>query len=59
MRTSSPVLIFIDVQRALDDGIKFFLSENGVVLTEGNERGYLETRYFQRVETSDGKQATW
>jgi len=52
MRTSSQILIFIDVQRALDDGIKFFLSNNGVILTEGNEEGILGTRYFIRVETS-------
>ncbi|KAJ7714203.1 KptA family-domain-containing protein [Mycena metata] len=38
MRKASPVLIFIDVQRAIDAGLKFFLSDNGVVLSEGNER---------------------
>ncbi|KAJ7644156.1 KptA family-domain-containing protein [Roridomyces roridus] len=53
MRGQSQILIFIDVQRAMDDGVKFFLSDNGVVLTEGNEKGILETRYFQRVETAD------
>ncbi|KAJ7505297.1 KptA family-domain-containing protein [Mycena galericulata] len=52
MRGSSQVLIFIDVQRALDEGIKFFLSDNGVILTEGNEHGILKTQYFIRVETS-------
>ncbi|KAJ6559168.1 KptA family-domain-containing protein [Mycena vulgaris] len=52
MRGSSQVLIFVNVQRALDEGIKFFLSNNGVILTEGDERGILGTQFFDRVETS-------
>jgi 2'-phosphotransferase len=50
MRSSAQVLIYIDVQKALDAGIAFFLSENGVVLTEGDERGILSPQYFLRVE---------
>ncbi|KAJ7212089.1 KptA family-domain-containing protein [Mycena pura] len=53
MRKSSQILIFIDVQRAIDDGVNFFLSSNGVILTEGNEQGILGTKYFARVETSN------
>ncbi|KAH9975823.1 KptA family-domain-containing protein [Lactifluus volemus] len=54
MRNSSQVLIYIDVQKALDAGITFFLSENGVVLTEGDERGFLSPEYFLRVEDRQG-----
>jgi 2'-phosphotransferase len=54
MRSSSQVLIYIDVQKALDAGITFFLSENGVVLTEGDERGFLSPEYFLRVEDRQG-----
>ncbi|KAJ7036510.1 phosphotransferase KptA/Tpt1 [Mycena alexandri] len=50
MRSSSKVLIFIDVARALDADIQFYLSSNGVVLTPGNDSGYLEHRFFSRVE---------
>ena len=50
MRNSAQVLIYIDVQKALDAGIAFFLSANGVVLTEGDERGFLSPEYFLRVE---------
>ncbi|KAF9442254.1 hypothetical protein P691DRAFT_779493 [Macrolepiota fuliginosa MF-IS2] len=50
MRRSSQILIFIHVQKALDAGIKFYLSDNGVVLTEGDETGYLKTKFFDRVE---------
>ncbi|PBK99039.1 hypothetical protein ARMGADRAFT_1007666 [Armillaria gallica] len=54
MRKSSQVMIYIDVQKALDVDIKFFLSDNGVVLTEGDERGFLPLRFFSRVEDSNG-----
>ena len=54
MRRSSQILIFIDVQKALAAGIKFFLSDNGVVLTEGDERGFLNPEFFERVEDVNG-----
>ncbi|KAH9023221.1 hypothetical protein EDB85DRAFT_2151288 [Lactarius pseudohatsudake] len=50
MRNSAQVLIYVDVEKALDAGITFSLSENGVVLTEGDERGFLSPEYFLRVE---------
>ncbi|KZT09829.1 uncharacterized protein LAESUDRAFT_721983 [Laetiporus sulphureus 93-53] len=55
MRASSQLLIYVDVQKALDAGIKFYLSANGVVLTEGDENGFLSPEFFARVETSKGK----
>ena len=55
MRNSSQILVFIDVQKALEAGIKFYLSDNGVVLTEGDEQGFLKPDFFSRVETADRK----
>jgi 2'-phosphotransferase len=55
MRESAQVLIYIDVQKAVDGGISFFLSENGVVLTEGGDRGFLSSEYFLRVEDRQGR----
>lgn len=64
MRMSSTVLIYVDINAALDKGIPFFVSENGVILTEGNEQGVLPYEFFSRVENrkkdggvlmSDGK----
>lgn len=52
MRTSSRILIYIDVAKALDAGIKFWLSDNGVVLTEGNQDGRLPVEFFQKVVDS-------
>ncbi|KAI4614451.1 hypothetical protein J4E83_007105 [Alternaria metachromatica] len=51
MRTNSTILIYIDINAALAAGIKFFLSENGVILTEGNEQGLLSYEFFKRVES--------
>jgi len=55
MRTSSQVLIFINLQKALDAGIKFFLSDNGVVLTEGDGEGFLRPEFFEKVENAMGE----
>lgn len=63
MRKNSSILVYIDIQAALAAGIKFYISENGVILTEGNE-GFLSYEFFKRVESrkkdggvlmSDGK----
>ncbi|KAF2738757.1 hypothetical protein EJ04DRAFT_509329 [Polyplosphaeria fusca] len=51
MRKSSTVLVYVDVDAALEAGIKFFVSENGVVLSEGNEKGFLPYEFFRRVES--------
>ncbi|KAF9244131.1 KptA family-domain-containing protein [Melanogaster broomeanus] len=53
MRNSSQILIFVDVQKAIDAGIRFYLSTNGVVLTEGNVGGFLLPTFFQRVEDAN------
>ncbi|KAI0319338.1 KptA family-domain-containing protein [Amylostereum chailletii] len=55
MRNSAQVLIYVDVQTALEAGLKFFTSENGVVLTEGDERGLLPIEFFSKVEDRNGQ----
>jgi 2'-phosphotransferase len=50
MRNSSGILIFIDLKKALEGGLKFGKSANGVILSEGNENGIIPTKYFLRVE---------
>lgn len=58
MRNSANILIYIDVQKALDAGIRFFLSSNGVVLTEGDDSGVLRSEFFQRVTDKKGNELT-
>ena len=55
MRISSTVLIFLDLRKALGRGIKFFMSENGVVLTEGDDNGVVPVELFERVEEKGGQ----
>ena len=55
MRNSSQVHVYIDIAKAMQAGIKFYLSENGVVLTPGNDEGYLNPMFFQRVESPNHK----
>ena len=56
MRNSSSILVFLDIKKALEAGIKFWLSENGVILSEGNEEGVIGLQFFSRVEDRTGGQ---
>lgn len=48
MRLDTKVLIYIDMELAMKNGIKFYLSKNKVILTEGTN-GLLEPKYFKNV----------
>lgn len=54
MRSSSNVLIHLNVEKALADGMKLFKSDNGVILTEGFN-GVVPAKYFKRVESLPGR----
>lgn len=49
MRKDCDLAVFVDVPKALADGIEFFWSENGVLLTAGNTEGMLLPKYFSRA----------
>lgn len=50
IRHNSEVLIFVDIQRAVEEGgLKFWMSANGVVLTEGDAQGRLGLEYVNRI----------
>lgn len=50
MRQSCDLAVYIDVAKAMSDGIAFFWSENGVLLTPGDAAGFLAPCYFSRVQ---------
>jgi len=51
MRNDAEILIYIDIRQSLEDGgVLWWLSENGVVLTEGDDQGVLSTKYWKKVE---------
>lgn len=47
------LLIYLDICKAVRDGIEFFVSENNVILCSGNAQGYLDSKYFSKI--IDGK----
>ena len=50
MRRDAELLVYVDVERSLRDGVlKWWVSENGVVLTEGGDDGLVPLRYFREV----------
>ncbi|KAK0088780.1 hypothetical protein PV325_010720 [Microctonus aethiopoides] len=55
LRKSTEIYIFIDFKKATDDGLKFFESENGVILCDGNNKGFIEPRYFLKVIDKSNK----
>lgn len=50
MRSTCDVLIYINLKKAMQDGIAFYISANNVILTSGDEKGSLKPEYFLRVE---------
>lgn len=54
MRTTSEVLIHIDLQKAMKDGILFYVSDNQVLLSEGVD-GTIRPEYFACVMDKTGK----
>ena len=49
MRADAQILIYIDVRRAMEAGLGFWESDNGVILTEGDGEGLLRLEFFERV----------
>ncbi|KPP77075.1 hypothetical protein Z043_103524 [Scleropages formosus] len=49
MRQNCDLAIYVDVCKALADGILFFWSDNGVLLTPGDTDGRLAAKYFTRA----------
>ncbi|KAI4372707.1 hypothetical protein MLD38_010906 [Melastoma candidum] len=48
MRQNVSVLIFLDVRKALEDGMKLYISDNWVILTEGFD-GVVPVKYFDKI----------
>eukprot|EP00092_Neocalanus_flemingeri_P006743 GFUD01007283.1.p1 GENE.GFUD01007283.1~~GFUD01007283.1.p1 ORF type:complete len:208 (+),score=43.44 GFUD01007283.1:46-669(+) len=56
MRGSAQVYIYIDVDKALRDGIKFYKSANNVILSPGNADGLILPEYFKTVKNMKNNQ---
>lgn len=50
VRSDCEVLIYIDIAKAINDGLKFYISDNGVVLCEGiGNEGFIHSKYFTKI----------
>jgi 2'-phosphotransferase len=50
IRSNCEVLIYIDMKKAMDDGLEFFMSDNKVVLCSGvGSEGLLDAKYFENA----------
>ena len=56
MRSSAQVFIYIDVEKAMIDGIKFYKSANNVILSPGNADGFILPKYFKMVKNMRNNQ---
>ncbi|KFK37321.1 hypothetical protein AALP_AA4G241800 [Arabis alpina] len=56
MRRNVNVLIYLNIKKALEGGIAFYISDNKVILTEGID-GVLPVEYFQKIESWPDHQA--
>ncbi|RZC33063.1 uncharacterized protein BDFB_002436 [Asbolus verrucosus] len=53
IRKNAQVFIYIDLAKALSDGLKFYKSVNGIILSPGNRHGILEAKYFLKISRFD------
>lgn len=60
MRRDASVLVWVDVGRSMDVGrLKWWRSENGVVLTEGDDRGLVRLEFVTRAVQRATGQVIW
>lgn len=51
MRKDAELLVYVDVKKSIEEEkLLWWISDNGVVLTEGNEDGIVPTKYWKKVE---------
>lgn len=55
LRKTAEVFIYINFDKAKRDNLIFLESENGVVLCAGDSQGFIETKYFLKVISKDGR----
>ncbi|TKY63749.1 tRNA 2'-phosphotransferase 1 [Spatholobus suberectus] len=55
MRRDVNVLIFLDVRKALEEGMKLYISDNKVILTEGFD-GVVPPKYFEKIKSWPSRQ---
>ena len=56
IRSNCQVMIYVDMVEAMKDGIEFYMSDNKVVLSQGNEKGIINAKYIKKaIDRKTGK----
>lgn len=55
MRNTCDIVIVLDLEKAMGDGLKFYASKNKVVLCEGDRTGLVSAKYFKVIKKYDYK----
>ncbi|XP_023331577.1 tRNA 2'-phosphotransferase 1 [Eurytemora carolleeae] len=50
MRHQSQIFIYIDVKMCLEAGLKFYRSSNNVILSPGDQEGFIKPQFFAAVK---------
>lgn len=60
MRKSATIMVWVDVVRSMKDGgLLWWRSDNGVILTEGDEEGWVKMEWVDRVERRGTGEILW
>lgn len=60
MRKNASIMIWVDLARsAKDGGLKWWRSDNGVILTEGDKDGFVKMEWVDRVERRGTGEVLW
>jgi RNA:NAD 2'-phosphotransferase (TPT1/KptA family) len=49
LKRSKEILIYLDVPRALDEGLQLLRAKNGIILCPGDQNGVISPRFFKEV----------
>lgn len=56
IRSNCQVLIYLDMKKAMEDGLEFYLSDNNVVLSPGDNDGIISSKYILKtIDRINGK----
>lgn len=55
IRHNAEVFIYINLKLAILDGLKFYKSVNNVILSPGDENGFIRPKYFLKVCNNKGQ----
>ena len=59
MRNGGEVCVFVDMQRAMSDGLRFSVTPSRVIVTPGNDHGILSACYIVKAIDRESSEQIW